>query len=239
MRWLLALTLVLVIIPEARAARVVELFTSEGCHSCPPAETLLKEVHQLHKDEVILLAFHVDYWDSLGWKDPFSQAGFTQRQEAYRQQFRLPTLATPQMVISGKKVLNGTKKTELEIALKDAYLAVPGAELWLNGIAPEWLVLKSALPKNAPAGAKAWYFLSQEEVSTKVLRGENAGKLLTHRSVVLSSVSQVESQAGRTVQLAYPKGKDPNQYRVTVLWQNPSTLAVIAAESELVKDLTP
>ncbi|HEX9448994.1 MAG TPA: DUF1223 domain-containing protein [Dongiaceae bacterium] len=88
---------------------VVELFTSQGCSSCPPADTLLNELAD--RPDVIALGFHVDYWDSLGWKDPLSAPGSTQRQRDYARLLNLPTIYTPQMVIEGHLQLVGSDRT--------------------------------------------------------------------------------------------------------------------------------
>lgn len=88
---------------------VVELFTSQGCSSCPPADALLNELAK--RPDVIALGFHVDYWDSLGWKDPLSAPGSTQRQRDYARLLSLPTIYTPQMVIDGHLQLVGSDRT--------------------------------------------------------------------------------------------------------------------------------
>src|SRR6187455_337133 len=87
---------------------LVELFTSEGCSSCPPADAILEEVQKKYIDKnVLVVAYHVDYWDKLGWKDIFSNAFFTERQEYYSNIFRLNSIYTPQVVINGRKEFVG------------------------------------------------------------------------------------------------------------------------------------
>lgn len=95
---------------------VVELFTSEGCSSCPPADKLLRTIQAESKD-VYVLSYHVDYWDRLGWKDPFSQAAFTERQRDYAQQFNLESIYTPQVVINGVKEFVGSDEQRLRSIL--------------------------------------------------------------------------------------------------------------------------
>ena len=92
---------------------LVELFTSQGCSSCPKADKVLEEINTIYKNKnVITLGFHIDYWDRLGWKDTFSKHLFTQRQYSYGQQFKNSSVYTPQMVINGKSAFVGSDKAK-------------------------------------------------------------------------------------------------------------------------------
>jgi hypothetical protein len=97
---------------------VVELFTSQGCSSCPPADAVLRELAT--KPNVIALGFHVDYWDRLGWKDPLSAPGATERQNAYAAQFGSREIYTPQIVIDGEKAIVGSRHDEVFSAVGQA-----------------------------------------------------------------------------------------------------------------------
>src|SRR5271167_1683708 len=97
---------------------VVELFTSEGCSSCPPADALLAEL--AGRPDVLALSFHVDYWDRLGWKDPFSSPDATRRQHGYADLLGLATVYTPQMVVDGRWQAVGSDRSEVERALGSA-----------------------------------------------------------------------------------------------------------------------
>ncbi|HTJ62859.1 MAG TPA: DUF1223 domain-containing protein [Alphaproteobacteria bacterium] len=97
---------------------VVELFTSQGCSSCPPADAVLRDLAT--KPNVIALGFHVDYWDRLGWKDPLSAPGATERQNAYAAQFRSREIYTPQIVVDGEKALVGSRRDEVFSAVSQA-----------------------------------------------------------------------------------------------------------------------
>src|SRR6476659_11225578 len=92
---------------------ILELFTSEGCSSCPPADRLLPQLSSTNAS-IIPLSFHVDYWDRYGWKDPFSNAAFTGRQGEYAKQFKLESIYTPQLVINGAYELVGSNKASAE-----------------------------------------------------------------------------------------------------------------------------
>src|SRR2546430_9680821 len=124
---LLSLCLALAIAPLHAGERpiVVELFTSEGCSSCPPADALLAEL--AGRPDVLALSFHVDYWDRLGWKDPFSSPDATRRQHGYAEPFGISTGYTPQMVVDGRWQAVGSDRSEVEQALGSAPRSRGGA----------------------------------------------------------------------------------------------------------------
>jgi hypothetical protein len=92
---------------------VVELFTSEGCSSCPSADKLVAVAQKEFKENTIVLSYHVDYWDRLGWKDPFSKAAYTDRQRLYAEHLNLQSVYTPQAIVNGKTEFVGSNKTAL------------------------------------------------------------------------------------------------------------------------------
>jgi hypothetical protein len=100
-----------------QGAVLIELFTSEGCSSCPPADRLLEKLAAENNDKVYVLSFHVDYWNYIGWKDPFSQARFSQRQRNYARQFSLESIYTPQMVVNGVAEFVGSDEQKLRAAI--------------------------------------------------------------------------------------------------------------------------
>src|SRR5215472_2525698 len=98
---------------------VLELFTSEGCSSCPPADRLLPQL--ANDPNIIPLSFHVDYWDRLGWKDSFSNSEFSDRQKEYAKRFRLSSIYTPQLVVNGEFEMVGTNRSSAEAAIKKVF----------------------------------------------------------------------------------------------------------------------
>jgi hypothetical protein len=171
---------------------VVELFTSEGCSSCPPADTLLSEL--AGRPEVLVLSFHVDYWDRLGWKDPFSSAAATRRQYRYAELLGLPTVYTPQIVVDGKWQAVGSDRDQVEHALS---LARRNHEEVPVALAIDYGHVRVTLGPS-PQGARATVLVVgfDRRHVTEVKRGENAGRALAHIDVVrsLEEIAQSDGQ---------------------------------------------
>jgi len=160
---------------------VVELFTSQGCSSCPPADAFLRDLAR--RDDIIALSFHVDYWNYLGWTDPFSSREATMRQKAYRPAFGLRYVYTPQMIIGGAEQTNGSgraaalkaieaqrRKSMLGVALREAG---PGAAI---------IAIDAGAPPEKPAAV--WAFVIDRTHMTKIAHGENSGAKLANANVV-------------------------------------------------------
>ena len=168
----------------ARQPVLVELFTSEGCSSCPPADknlAFLDKQQAVPQAEIITLAFHVDYWDRLGWKDRFSSPLFSRRQEIYSQALKLDSNYTPQMIVDGESEFVGSDsgKAAREIA-KAAGAAKAHIEMAVD--ADDVEIKISNAPKHADATVYA--AIAEDGISSRVERGENAGSTLEHVSVV-------------------------------------------------------
>ena len=176
---------------------VVELFTSEGCSSCPPADALLNELAR--QPHVFALAFHVDYWNRLGWPDPFSNPKFSDRQRTYS-----PDIYTPQMIVNGREAFVGSDRSRVTRAIEAAQkqLAPVAINLRWHSSSVEYKV--TGAPKDV------WLHLAVIEsgIRQKVPRGENAGKTLLHDNVVREFVSvRLRSQTGRC-DLATTRGRE-------------------------------
>ena len=173
---------------------LVELFTSEGCSSCPPADALLAELAA--RSEVLALSLHVDYWDRLGWKDPFSSPAATQRQQRYADLLGLATIYTPQIVVDGKWQAVGSDRVEIEQALGSARRdrrQVPVTLALDHGNAKITLG-----PGGDALPATVILIGFDRRHVTPVARGENAGRTLTHADVVRSieEVAKFDGRAG-------------------------------------------
>lgn len=156
---------------------VVELFTSQGCSSCPPADAYVAELAQ--RRDVLALSFHVDYWDDLGWKDPFALGASTARQTAYSKTLRRSTVYTPQVVIDGTEDFVGADRRNIDATLAAVRTGVPVAIALGN---EEVMVELSAREKAAPSEVFVVAYL--RKATTSIGRGENAGRTLTEFNIV-------------------------------------------------------
>jgi hypothetical protein len=188
--------LALCAVPAAADTRpvVAELFTSQGCSSCPPADALLAELAA--RPGVLALSFHVDYWDRLGWKDPFSSAAATERQHRYARVLGLATVYTPQIVVDGRWQTVGSDRAEVEHALTRArpdHDNVPIALTIDNGKARIML----GPGGDGSSGSVLLIGFDRRHV-TRVERGENGGRTLAYADVVrgLREVSRYNGRAG-------------------------------------------
>lgn len=165
----------------AAAPVVVELFTSQGCSSCPPAEALLGELSL--RPNIVALSFHVDYWDYIGWKDPFATPTTTERQRAYSRALGLRVVYTPQIVVDGTREAVGSERGAVEGAISAT--AAAGGKTAVRIARDGGGHLRAVIPAGAAdAPATVWLALYDFRHSTTVKRGENAGSTLTEHNVV-------------------------------------------------------
>jgi len=179
-----------------RSPVIVELFTSEGCSSCPPADAVLAQLQKTQPvsgAEVIALSEHVDYWNYIGWSDPFSSAAFSARQETYAQAFRSERIYTPQMVVDGQTEFVGSSLDKAREAIVKASRS-PKADVRI--IIPQTknekdsqAIRLNASVKNVPPitkgdVAEVILVITEDQLSSNVSRGENSGRKLAHTAVV-------------------------------------------------------
>ena len=200
---------------------VVELFTSQGCSSCPPADALLGELAR--KPNIVALAYHVDYWDQLGWKDPFSIPEAAQRQRGYVKRLAKSGAFTPQAVVSGDTSLIGSNRAEMNEALaadRDA-LAIHLSKVGAN--------VSISLPEawNEPMDVHVISYL--DHATTKVAGGENAQRSLREVNIV-RSFKRVGSWSGKPTKMTVPLASIPKDATsLAVLLQRPGQGAVAGA----------
>lgn len=160
---------------------VVELFTSQGCSSCPPADDILRELAL--EDGVIVLGWHVDYWDYLGWKDEFSSSENTKRQIGYRDRWSLRSLYTPQAVIHGEAQIVGSNEGKIRMYVDQFQNQKPVLEISLDTSRNNADIRVSALTTSLPT-ADIFLVRIIPEATTKIQRGENAGRTIRYVNVV-------------------------------------------------------
>ena len=190
---------------------VVELFTSEGCSSCPPADALLAELAR--RKDVLALSFHVDYWDRLGWKDPFSSHQATERQQRYADLFRLRSVYTPQMVVDGRREAVGSDRSAVESALAAASRTRGGAPA---ALAPDGNRVRIRLgPADAAASGSVLLIGFDRRHASAVERGENSGRTLAHVDVV-RSIDEVGRFDGKAAEIEVPLSRQSDKVAVLV-----------------------
>lgn len=179
---------------------VVELFTSEGCSSCPPADSVLADLVKTNA-AVYALAFHVDYWDDLGWRDPFASPEYTDRQKIYARSLGAQGLYTPQMIVNGTEQFTGSDRTRAgqSIARALGRRAAISLSIVARATAPETIEVDCKAP-NSPGDAVVDIAVVEDATSSDVRAGENAGRLLDHTNVVREF--SVASIGGGTASIA-------------------------------------
>lgn len=219
--------------PDGKGFALVELFTSEGCSSCPPADDLVAKVQKEIGDKpVYILAYHVDYWNRLGWKDVFSSADYSKRQNEYARWLKLSQVYTPQIVVNGKKEFVGSQEGALRNAIKSSLLESGDVQLNL------------AVTRNANNTALVQYkvegntgnsnnvislALVQKQAVIKVERGENGGRTLAHAQIVRNLQTLSLSKNTGSATIALPAGFNIQGWEVIGFVQNSGNGAVLGA----------
>jgi hypothetical protein len=178
----------------SRTPVLIELFTSEGCSDCPPADALLEKLDRsqpVRSAELIVLSEHVDYWDDIGWKDPYSSHEFSVRQRDYGHRFRLGDIYTPQMVVDGQVQFVGSDERRAiqvaESAARSEKVPVALSSIHLEGNTLRAHVESGPLTSSAAVNsANVLLVLADDSDQSNVRRGENAGRILKHVAVVRS-----------------------------------------------------
>ncbi|GLQ12198.1 hypothetical protein GCM10007913_41310 [Devosia yakushimensis] len=183
-----------------RPKAVVELFTSQGCAQCPPADALLTSLAE--EGDVIALAYHVDYWDYVGWEDTFGKADYSDRQRAYAKSWGSSRIYTPQMVVNGDKGVVGSRRSEVHGALDTASLPLDVA------ITKQGDMLKIAVPPDANySDAVVWLVTYLDRADVAIDKGENAGKTMVYTQVVTGrqALGMWENDTGADLKLPLPE----------------------------------
>jgi hypothetical protein len=216
---------------DGKGFAVVELFTSEGCSSCPPADELVSRIQKEDKDkQVYILAFHVDYWNRLGWKDVFSSAEYSKRQNEYADWLKLKSVYTPQIVVNGKKEFVGSEEGSLRNAITAGLQTAPASTLTLNAQKDRNKLAVQYHASGAEKNNSLFLAVVQKAAQTKVERGENGGHTLSHVQIVhkIQSLTLSASGDGNTT-IALPDGFNTQDWEVIGFVQNKTNGTILAA----------
>jgi hypothetical protein len=225
---------------------LVELFTSEGCSSCPPADRLLVDLDRtqpVQGADLIVLSEHVDYWNSLGWRDPWSSAFFSDRQSAYSDHFGLRSVYTPQLVVNGEAQASGNDwteaKRECQKASTEQKIPVHISAISLEGSDTLHAHIEAdALPESVHK-ADLYVVVALNHADSEVKAGENNGRKLTHVAVVesMKKVGSLSREKGfaEDVKLKLNSKVDPANLRLIAFVQEPGPGKVLGASLEQVQ----
>ena len=207
----------------AQSATVVELYTSQGCSSCPPADKFLHELAK--QDDIIALALHVDYWDYIGWKDEFADPAHAVRQKAYARIAGARTVYTPQMVIGGVDHVIGTRPEQVAASLTE-HMMKPAAVAIEAARSGQTAQVTISAQEAVPAAVIVQLVTYRPESVVAISRGENAGRTLSYANVVTSwtAVEAWDGQAPLNLSLDLP-----NDDRAVVIVQAQGPGPILAA----------
>jgi hypothetical protein len=219
--------------PQAAAPVLVELFTSEGCSSCPPADTMLAKLDQLQPvpgAQIVVLSEHVDYWNHDGWTDKYSSSALTERQKEYGDRFKLNDVYTPEMVVDGETQFNGGDPKAAVRAIEEARskpkVGVRVTSYSLDGKTLHAHIDADALPASLGVRkADIFIAVALDHAESQVLRGENKGRDLKHVAVALavSKVGTADNHGAfiRDVVVKLPSAVDAANLRLIAFVQKP------------------
>lgn len=209
-----------VLVSAAPSPVVVQVFTSEGCSSCPPADEFVKS---LDGPDVVALGFHVDYWNRLGWKDPFSDPAFSALQERYARAAGDDGVYTPHLLVNGRTVRNGEVREAIADARKRPLLSLNARLVETDGK----LRVEVAVPKGAVKNAELVALVTERDLRSKVTAGENAGRTLELAPVVrvLQPLGNASSE-GATLTATLP---------INASWKRENLSVIVLAQDEALR----
>jgi hypothetical protein len=218
--------------PPQPGFAVVELFTSQGCSSCPPADKLLSQIvtgARAHGQAVFPLAFHVDYWNHLGWADPFSSASFSARQQSYASALNLQQIYTPQMIVNGSTEFVGSDSNKADQAIQTALGSASTLTLKLQSDLTSGTLHIHYDLTGTPPHSTLNLAVVERGLVTNVKAGENAGETLTHDNVVRVFQSASLTDATGTAKLTIPEGVNLKNASLIGFIQEKDSMKILAA----------
>lgn len=214
---------------DTASCSVVELFTSEGCSSCPAADLVLADVATAYKNKIIVLGFHVDYWNRLGWKDRFSDAGYSERQQRYAAVNHSQQVYTPQAIVNGKDEMVGSDKKRLIKTIEENIHAQPKVpiEISASQAAGNVIAVNYSFQKNTDQALNI--ALLQTDAVTQVKGGEN-NRLTLHHINIVREFKTVPDAKGKLM-LNLPEGLSAKNCSIVGYVQDTKTMNIVGATS--------
>jgi hypothetical protein len=212
----------------AEGFALVELFTSEGCSSCPPADEAIGRLNGW-KSNVYVLSFHVDYWNYLGWKDVFSNASYSSRQQDYGELFHLNSIYTPQIIVNGKSQFVGSDESRLRETIESSLKETPKTFMHLKVQPADKNKVPITWNAEPNADLRLNIALVQNFTKDYIQRGENKGQTLNHYLTVRDFLSIRDQTGSGTSYLSIPAGLRSSECMVIAFLQNPKTGYIVAA----------
>lgn len=203
---------------------LLELYTSEGCSSCPPADDLMGKLqNELKNENVYVLSYHVDYWDKQGWKDIFSNADYTKRQYEYAKYLGKEPIYTPQVIVNGKSDYIASQETTVRNAIKSALSKPAVIDLTLNATQNNSDVTVKYTVEGNSKNSQLLIAIVQKAAKSNVKRGENARRILSHYQIVrkLQTINVKENKG--TVSIHLPKDFNTTEFEVLGFVQDVKT----------------
>jgi hypothetical protein len=217
--------------PKQRSGiAVIELFTSEGCSSCPAADREVEKISHLYPGNVYALGFHVDYWNYIGWTDSFSSEAYSARQKSYADKLNTRQVYTPQVIINGEKQFVGSNKSDLISAIKEELNKNTNAEISLSANKENNDRIHVKYTTKGDKESLLNIALVQLEAATNVKRGENKNRLLHHINIVreLQTISAKRNMQG-TVTFEIPYGLAAKDLEFIAFLQNKNNWQITGA----------
>ncbi|WP_091132898.1 DUF1223 domain-containing protein [Flavobacterium anhuiense] len=216
---------------NSKGFALLELYTSEGCSSCPPADELLGKIQNEYKDKnVYVLAYHVDYWDKQGWKDIFSNADFTKRQYDYAQFLGKEPIYTPQVIINGKTDYIGSQETSLRNGIKLALSKPAAVDLSLETKQQNDKLSLNYSINGTFKNSHLLIAVVQKSAKSNVKRGENAHRVLSHYQIVqrLQTIDLKVAKGNSTITL--PKNFNTQDFEIIGFVQDIKSGAILGVK---------
>lgn len=207
---------------------VVELFTSEGCSSCPPADKALAELLAKNNPNIFILSYHVDYWNRLGWKDEFSKHAYSERQQQYARYLSLESIYTPQVIVNGTIQFVGSNESQLNAAIKTSLQNEQEADFELTAEKKNNSIIIAYNIKQSEAVILNTA-LVQPHASTVVKSGENGGRTLDHVNIV-RELKAIEARGAGELTIEIPKELLNTSFRLIAFTQSNKNYKVLGAE---------